>query len=550
MPRPIGGVQLERPVDLVLAEAREAHRHAQQHVERAGRHGDRQRAGRAQVAGALEAVAEVLHASERRGRDAVREGAEADEQEERERGDREVAHGEERAVAGAIEQRRLRPCGDGEAGQDQRLLVVEPLQERRQRRETQHEDRRAERRAVALGEPARQHQQQQAGQRRGDVAHLDDRQRHDLLDRHEPRVQRGRRRAEQDEHAAGGHEAGHHTPRQLDPARRAPRRPRQQHERRRGPRHDVVHEPVRDERRRRDAALERQVRDPERVAAAEAARHEARQADRLAEEERPDRIDHRHDDAGRAEAGGEREAREQPVEPPDDRRADRRARAGIEVVEPLDPHRDQAPGEHRGVDDAERGGGHHGRMERRGVPRHGEARQGPAGEPRRERDRDRQHARLEIGAVLDGGPVEPEPDRRPGERAEREEVAPREGDRAVAPPLDRARARMAERDDVVEPHDADVHQRDRGRGGEPPRLHRAQRRQHAARMDLPQRLPRQRDDDADDDDGEEARRVADEPHDPRLEPRRDVARALRAIRHGRFSIVARRNWRTVSATAV
>ena len=84
---------------------------------------------------------------------------------------------------------------------------------------------------------------------------------------------------------------------------------------------------------------------------------------------------------------------------------------------------------------------------------------------------------------------------------------------------------MLERDDVVEPHDADVEHRRAGRDDQPQGVERVERRPHLARVDGAQRVPRQEPDDADDEDGENLRGVADQPQqavpDPGEQAERD-----------------------------
>src|SRR5581483_1450477 len=88
----------------------------------------RQRPGGPEIARPLEPVAEIPHAAQRRGRNAVRERAEAEEHEERDRRDGEIASAEPWPAARAIEDGRLRPGGRREPRQDQRFLVIESLE--------------------------------------------------------------------------------------------------------------------------------------------------------------------------------------------------------------------------------------------------------------------------------------------------------------------------------------------------------------------------------------------------------------------------------------
>ena len=112
-------------------------------------------------------------------------------QEQRERGERqhEVRTLEPVAAARPIEQRRLRPGRDREPAEHHRLFPVEPFQHRAASPAiVEQHQRRPERGAIAARQPAREHEQQQAGQRRRDVAGFDERQRDEALEQRQPGI--------------------------------------------------------------------------------------------------------------------------------------------------------------------------------------------------------------------------------------------------------------------------------------------------------------------------------------------------------------------------
>jgi len=78
-------------------------------------------------------------------------------------------------------------------------------------------------------------------------------------------------------------------------------------------------------------------------------------------------------------------------------------------------------------------------------------RQRPTDQPTRECDRDgHHHAAVQLRYVIDCRPVQPQPDRRSRQRAERQKIAPRERDGSVPPALVPGRPSVAKRDDVVQ----------------------------------------------------------------------------------------------------
>ena len=177
-----GGVQLECPLDLLVTQAGEAHGHAQQEVQGAGRDAKSERASRPQVARALRLIAEEPHAGERVGRNPVRERTERDEHGQRQPRHGQIPARDELAVTRPIEERRLRPGRDRQAAEDQRLFVIEPFEQRRDRGEEQQHDRGAKRFAIALRQSAREHEQQDAGGCGGCVPDFDERQRDELFE--------------------------------------------------------------------------------------------------------------------------------------------------------------------------------------------------------------------------------------------------------------------------------------------------------------------------------------------------------------------------------
>ena len=160
------------------------------------------------------------------------------------------------------------------------------------------------------------------------------RQRNRSFERGQARHQRGRRRAQHDQHARGTHESGNGAPRNLEPSRRASGDPREQQQRRGNPGHHVIDEAVRRHcgcrlRAERSGAQgrlsgrQRKVGDPEHIAAAESAGYEAGETDRLSKEERLREAGRGHGASGGAKTGDECREREQPIEPANERKLQR-----------------------------------------------------------------------------------------------------------------------------------------------------------------------------------------------------------------------------------
>ena len=85
-------------------------------------------------------------------------------------------------MAWPVEEWRLRPCGNGQRTQSDRLLVSKALEQHRHGSDQQDRDGRVQREPIAFRQPTRQNQEKQTGQRRGDVTGFDERQRHEAFE--------------------------------------------------------------------------------------------------------------------------------------------------------------------------------------------------------------------------------------------------------------------------------------------------------------------------------------------------------------------------------
>ena len=214
-------------------------------------------------------------------------------------------------------------------------------------------------------------------------------------------------------------------------------------------------------------------------------------------------------DRGGAQHAHERRHGKQPVDPTDQYQIVRRNGVETGVGEHAAASRDGA----RRDRDHRRAGERRRRRDAQSRARRdrGFGSEHPPGEAREKRDGDRDDAAAQIGGAIDRRRVQPEADRRPRQRSEREEIAPRKRDGAVAPPRGRRRPRLPERHDVVQSHHDEVQRREAGGGPDPARVERAHRRPHFAQVNRAQRPPRQPHHDRDGDRRPHARRVAQDP---------------------------------------
>ena len=213
-------------------------------------------------------------------------GERSEHEKERQRGkrDHEIGTFDPRiAAARPIEERGLGPGRDGKPAEHDRLFPVEAFENRTASGNRQQDEREAECRAIPASESAREHEQKKTGERGRDMSRFDERQRNESFEQRQPGVERRRGAAQHDQDAASADEARDHASSNFKSSRRAQRDPRQQQQRGDGPRNHVVRQAIRGENRGGLAVRKRQVRDPERVAAAKSAGHEADDADRLAE---------------------------------------------------------------------------------------------------------------------------------------------------------------------------------------------------------------------------------------------------------------------------
>ena len=275
----------QRRVDVGRAQAGEARWWTEQHVQRRRRNRERHRSGSADETGALHEVTRVRPSFERCRTESMRERAERDEDRQRRKRQHEVRPFNPVAATRPLEQLRLRARGDADAGEDDRLLPVEALQDHGHARERQEDERRAKRRVITTRQPTRKDDEEEAGEGGGEMPDFDQLQRDEPFHRQQPRVDCRRSAAQDDQHAAAADKTADHPARHFEAARRVTRRAGEQQERGNRPRRDVIDHSIRKENRRRCAFAHRQAGDPVRIAAAHTARYQARHTDRLPDEE-------------------------------------------------------------------------------------------------------------------------------------------------------------------------------------------------------------------------------------------------------------------------
>src|SRR6185295_13712579 len=111
--------------------------------------------------------------------------------------------------------------------------------------------------------------------------------------------------------------------------------------------------------------------------------------------------------------------------------------------------------------------------------------------------------------------IEPDADRRPGERPERQEIAPRESERSETPAGDRRHGRARQRDHVIEAEEDEVDDGQAGGDAEPAAVQKVQRRPHGGQVELLEILPAEKRDGGEEEERPEAPDAREDPQPER-----------------------------------